>query len=342
MRMAAGGYREMDRKRPFSDARLLRSESGVTLVEMAVVLVVIGLIIFTIFPAINAVRMSSQRSTTQSNLQSLMLATAAYVQANGCLPCPTPAGTIGAAFGLAGSTTGTGASKTSSACGTCSVPEGIPPFISLGIPASTAEDGWGRWITMRVDPALTGNATNFTVVVPPTKPVACACSAPVGGACTATPTTCTCSTPVNSVCTPLPTGISQQGLCTANLSKSTGAQPITVTAPSGGTQQAAVIFVSHGSNGYGSYVASALSNPNGTNGCRLQFPTVAQGCPQALSCPAGATGLAAAECNASGTANFVNAATQLNGSSTYDDLLAYADRNTLVSMFGNGACQTVW
>src|SRR5580704_2122951 len=101
---------------------------GFTLVEMAVVLVIIGLLIMTVFPALIALRMGSQRSLTQSNLQALMLATAAYVQANGCVPCPVPlvvgvpppAGGFGRVRG----------DTVAAACNGCPAPEGIPPFAS--------------------------------------------------------------------------------------------------------------------------------------------------------------------------------------------------------------------
>ena len=64
-------------------------------------------------------------------------------------------------------------------------------------------------------------------------------------------------------------------------------------------------------------------------------------CAAALTCTA-TNGIGAAYCNAANTTQFVDASVTRNGSSTYDDVLAYADRNTLVSMFGNGSCQTVW
>jgi len=123
-----------------------------TLVEMSVVLIVIGLVIMTVFPAMNALRQNMQHSATQANLTALMRATTAFVQAKGCVPCPTPASTMGPGFGhVRGDDSGTPCNNDTTKC----VGEGVVPFISLGVPASTAKDGWGRWITMRVDPALT-------------------------------------------------------------------------------------------------------------------------------------------------------------------------------------------
>ena len=270
---------------------------GFTLVEMAVVLVVIGLLIMTVFPALIALRMGGQRSLTQSNLQALMLATASYVQANGCLPCPTPAATSGGGFGRARGDT------VALACNGCPAPEGIPPFASLGVPASVAHDGWGGWITMRVDPALT--VSGFGSVTPPTAPCTAADLA------AATPT-----------CAQL--NASQKGLCQAKLS---AAGRVNIQTPGGASQQAAVIFVSHGSKGYGSFQANAMPKLiNFQNGSRMSFPA-------GFACPQNP-----AVCNADGQNHFVNAMPQ----DGYDDMLVFADRNALVSMLGNGACQTAW
>jgi len=269
---------------------------GFTLAEMSMVLVVAGVVMMIVFPALSYVRVSAQRSLTESNLQSLLRAAAVYVQVNGCLPCPTPAGVSGAGFGRVRGDTGT------AACGGCAQAEGIAPFVSLGVPQSTARDGWGRWITMRIDPAL---AVNFGVA-PPTSP-------------------CTAADVTAGICAQ--EKMSQKGLCRQSLS---AANRINVQTPGGPVQQAAVIFVSHGANGHGSFVAGAISN--GLNGERLPFPGGSLGC---------ASGVAE-KCNADGDVNFVNAPHAVGGTNPFDDSLAFMDRNNLVSMLGNGSCHTVW
>jgi prepilin-type N-terminal cleavage/methylation domain-containing protein len=281
---------------------------GFTLVEMAVVLVIIGLLILTIFPALTSLRSSSQRSLTQSNLQSLMHSTAAYVQANGCLPCPMSPTATGTGFGHV-----RGDSSISPLpCGACAIPEGVVPYASLGVPASTAHDGWGHWITMRVDPALT---INFGIT-PPTA----ACTANDLPPNTVTPTCVTLNA-------------SQKGLCSMGLSST---NRIIVQTPNGNatppSQQAAVIFVSHGTTGYGSFFEQAFP-PSGNNGQRLPFPSTVPSC----SSKGGFS-----ICNADGNNTFVDSPVIYGGIDPYDDVLAFADRNTLVSMFGNGSCQTVW
>ena len=191
---------------------------------------------------------------------------------------------------------------------------------------------------MRVDPALTAAFS----VTPPAKPVLCSCSIS-NNTCVAAPTgfTCACSGTASTGCTPVQNNLgSIQGMCTANLSSAKTYPAVTVT--SGATQNEAVIFVSHGAHGYGSFVAGA-SNA-GCNGTRLLFPSLGgRACTAQMFTCTSTAGLGAAECNASGTAQFIDALQTANGSATYDDMLLYADRNALVAMAGSGsACQTVW
>lgn len=310
-----------------SETRNLISVSGFTLVEMAMVIVIIGLIMLTVFPALTAARTATQRSLTQNNLQALVQATAAYVQANGCVPCPAPASVIGPGFGRVRGDGGV----SPAACGVCSVSGGIPPFISLGIPATAAHDGWGHWISMSVDPALT---INFGVG-PPTTPAVCSCTLNAGK-CVPSQTGCNCPAPAGNLCVQ-PFNASVQGLCAPSgtgagfLSK---AKSVSVLTPGGGTQSAAVLFISYGAQGFGSVYASAIGN--GFNGAQVgPFPS------NYLPCSATA---GFAQCNAFPGAppKFVNAPMITANTDPYDDMLVFADRNTLVSMLGNGSCQTVW
>jgi len=280
---------------------------GFTLVEMAIVLVVMGLVMLTVLPALKTVRSASQLSLTQSNLRSLMLATATYIQANGCLPCPAIPGGTREKFGKV-------ATINNAACGVCSwdtktVEEGIPPFVSLGLPASIAHDGWGHWITMHIDTALTNPSSTF---VPPTSP-------------------CTTQDVASNLYNCTVVGSSVKGLCTTETSaKSSALSGVQVkTTGFGGIQYAAVLFISHGTKGYGSYIAK----PKGDSYERLSFPDNYSEC--------GSNG-GYARCNADGTKIFYDAPISLSDTDPYDDILAYANRNALVSMFGTGTCNTNW
>lgn len=181
---------------------------------------------------------------------------------------------------------------------------------------------------MHVDPALTvlqsnpaNCATNNTCsnFVPPTAP------------CLNAP-----DVSPNAFCTTAQVGFSDKGLCRTGIA---AANRIGVETPGGNSQQAAVIFVSHGQSGFGSFVAASTGFlVNNENGLRVPFPAAETAC----KITGGTATAGYAACNADGDNLFVNAPPVSGGSDPYDDLLAYADRNTLVSMFGNGSCQTVW
>lgn len=190
--------------------------SGFTLIEMSFVLVIIGLVIMIVFPALKSIQQSTQNKATQTNLDALMHASAAYVQANGCLPCPTPPTATGVRIGRVRGDTN------NDTCGSCSSPEGVAPFASLGLPMRTAKDGWGNWITMRVDPALT---INFG-------------SAPPASVC------------LSSDPAPCVRGESRKGLCQEDLSST---NRITVRSSTGSETEVALLFASHGLNGRGAY-----------------------------------------------------------------------------------------
>ena len=315
------------------------ADGGFTLVEMAVVVVIAGIILGALLPAVLDMRRATQLTATQTNLQSLLRVTAAYVQANGCLPCPTPSGVANGGLGHV-----RGDVRTSPpVCGVCAQPDGIVPFVSLGIDPVVAKDGWGRWITMHIDPLLAQNpipsaAAVADSVVPPQ--AACTSNDVTAGTpgCTATCSTtdaafgnhacklagqywaCTANDVVQGVQGCHFTGQSRKGLCREGLSKN---DSVAISfLPSNPQAFAAVIFVSHGVNGVGSYNALAKN-----------FPLNAR-----LGNPPPCQPLRPESCNADGDRNFY----LLDRGELFDDVIVYADRNALVSMFGSGACQTAW
>jgi len=258
---------------------------------MAIVVVIAGVILTALLPALIDIRRSAQFTATQTNLQSLLRATAAYTLANGCLPCPTPANNMSSStLGKVGTTNG-------AACGQCNSADGIAPFVAMGIDPTTAKDGWGRWITMHIDPTL------------------------------ASPIACSNADIVANV-----TGCSKgdatvSGLCRANLSPS--GSPIIVNFRVPTTAKAAVIFVSHGANGYGAYRTQQTTD---TAKWRYDIPTP---CKPLL----GQT----EACNSKSADNRNDQSFWYDErGNNFDDVLTYADRNALVSLFGTAACTTPW
>lgn len=169
-----------------------------------------------------------------------MRAVAAYVQANGCVPCPTPAASVyTAGHGVVRGDT----SASPAACGgTCSAAVGVVPFKSLGLAEGMARDGYNDWLTYAVDTALT---VNFNVI-PPTSP---------------------CQTGDTSPCSAsdITNGTRKKGLCQSNILPNTNR--ITVTHYGGGAEKVAVLIMSHGANRRGAFTTKP------TSGQRYAFPS---------------------------------------------------------------------
>ncbi len=275
--------------KPIHFACACKSRAGFTLVEMSVVLIILGLVILTLCPALKAARDGSQLAATYTNMQTVLRASAACAQAQGCVPCPSPANALPAGFGRVGGR------ETGPACGSCAVAEGLVPYASLGLPTAVAKDGWGRWLTMRIDPDL---------------------AAPQ-------PQTCAPGVP----CAPLSP---LAGLCAGTLAAGTQS-PHVRTPPDKIGARAAIVIVSHGPNGFGAYrtwpYAPAL------NAAHPAYNGTAPSC---------ATPNGSETCNADGNADFTAPDPTFTPSSQNDDVVVFAGRNALVSLFGTIACQTPW
>lgn len=133
---------------------------GFTLIEIAIVLVVIGLIVSGGLVAISPVLQSAKTNETKQKMATVESALLGYVIANGCLPCPALRG--GAATGISNN----GTADYTVACGSggagaCTgAGSGLVPWVTLGISENDATDGWNRRMTFAVDPAFTNDATD--------------------------------------------------------------------------------------------------------------------------------------------------------------------------------------
>jgi len=125
---------------------------GFTLIEMAIVLVVIGLILSGGILAVGPILQSTKTTETNARLDLIEKAILLHVIQNGCLPCP--------ANGAAGSAAGP---ALPAPCGTCTatVADGVVPWTTLGLSRNDATDGWGNLISYVVDTDLT--AANIMV-----------------------------------------------------------------------------------------------------------------------------------------------------------------------------------
>lgn len=223
-----------------------RRQRGFTLIEIAVVLVIIAVFMAMGTVMFRGVAAAQKRSVTASRLATVDAALLQFVQLNRRLPCPADGR-------VAGSMAGAGLEAPVGG-GVCTNLQryGVVPWASLGISEADASDGWDRRITYRVHAALAAatGALDMSWCDP------AGTGGPSGGPCN---TACTnsalasCTTPANYLV--------GKGL-TVNEVKTDAAGVTTSTAvmtpPNTG---AAYILISHGETGGGGYLNSGVISP---------------------------------------------------------------------------------
>lgn len=135
---------------------------GFTLLEMAVVLMIIGLLLGGLIPTLSAQRESQQINETRKQMDDIQQALFGYALAHGRLPCPaqatlatgaTDAGNEATIANSCACKTPTGSDNTiaDSSASKVACPEstvtGVLPWATLGI---NETDAWGRRYTYRV------------------------------------------------------------------------------------------------------------------------------------------------------------------------------------------------
>ncbi len=144
---------------------------GFTLIEMAIVMVVIGLLLSGGLVAVAPVLQNSKVAETNQRLDRIEQALILHVIRNGCLPCPAdPA--LASTSSNAGRANDNGTyyppvSGTSTGCAatSCQNSVGVVPWINLGISEADATDGFGARISYSV--AVGPELSNGMVRTPP-------------------------------------------------------------------------------------------------------------------------------------------------------------------------------
>lgn len=116
---------------------------GVTLVEMALVLALIGLLAVFFMPMGSKMREAKQIDETRAKLQAIEAALTRYVMVNNRLPCPAD-GALDEGNANAGQ-------EQVGGIGNCTVANrGVVPWRTLGLSANDAVDAWNMRLTYRV------------------------------------------------------------------------------------------------------------------------------------------------------------------------------------------------
>ena len=116
---------------------------GFTLLELAIVLVIIGIVAGLGLPSLVNLMNRDKVITTGQNQQYVLQALAGYLLTYHHLPCPASPIGSGAERG-----------KAPSQCDSPEQAQGIIPFRTLGIPEAKAKDGYKNWMTYAIHPLL--------------------------------------------------------------------------------------------------------------------------------------------------------------------------------------------
>jgi prepilin-type N-terminal cleavage/methylation domain-containing protein len=138
---------------------------GFSLVEMAIVLVIIGLLLGGMLMPLSAQMEQRRVAETQKALDEINQALIGFAVANGRLPCPATAATASGVVGAGQEvTTGTGSALA------CTNASGVLPWATLGV---SETDSWGWRYTYRVTPEFARGVpqTTFAGCTPPANPL---------------------------------------------------------------------------------------------------------------------------------------------------------------------------
>lgn len=129
-----------------------KASSGFTLVEMAIVMVIVALMLGGLMMSLSQTTENTRRSDARTQLDGIVEALYGYAQANGRLPCPATPATNGAESPVGG--------------GACSLQHGFVPSATLGLSGAVNGDGLllDPWNTPYRYSVTTANSNAFTTV----------------------------------------------------------------------------------------------------------------------------------------------------------------------------------
>lgn len=116
--------------------RIVRNAKGFTLVELAIVLVIVGLIMGTTVTIWQSSIESRRLAATKTNMENIKTAVVNYAMATGRLPCPDPT--------VPPNNTGLASPVAAGVCTGCAAPPCYVPFQTLQMQLPLGRDGYGN------------------------------------------------------------------------------------------------------------------------------------------------------------------------------------------------------
>lgn len=129
--------------------RYRQSQTGFTLVEIAIVLLIVAILLGGLLPTLSSQIEQRQNNETRKQLDEIQQALIGYAVAHGNFPCPAKSFADG--------------SEDRNASGSCNKRHGFIPWSALGV---AKLDAWGRIIDYSATPAFTNSLTRFKLSDP--------------------------------------------------------------------------------------------------------------------------------------------------------------------------------
>jgi prepilin-type N-terminal cleavage/methylation domain-containing protein len=146
------------------------AQKGFSLVEIAIVLVVVGLLVSGGLLGLAPVLQGNKISQTNAQMDKIEQALVLYVIQNGCLPCPAAPGATmtGQASDAAGEYSA--GSCTSGGTNLCDPVQGPVPWVNLGLSRDDVIDAYGNFIDYAPSSTLNQSSTSMVRTPPSTYP----------------------------------------------------------------------------------------------------------------------------------------------------------------------------
>lgn len=145
--------------------RRFSNKSGFTLIEVATVVVIAGIILVGALTLLLPVVQSTRIIETREKMVRIEKILNSYAAANHRLPCPAVPNR-GAANPPYGYESGSGANGDAIPSPNCALGEGVVPFRTLGIPESLTRDAWGGPLLYAVNASFTVDPTLAPAALP--------------------------------------------------------------------------------------------------------------------------------------------------------------------------------